>query len=239
MLWFLALAPALALNPTIIRRDYILRVVAEMAQVLARVISLKGRQEYEQALREINAALRELRDDSTEPPEEISLADWIVLCRKQEQAASGLMIAVADLLKEQGDVLAAQDRPDGSSRSRALALGLFLEALLNGETFVTAELLAKVEELFAQTRRTLSDSEVWRRLVSYFEARGRFGQAEDALFAWLATDDPAATTEGLAFYERLGRQDDADLERGELPRAELEQGRHEFTAVANRTRRPD
>ena len=67
-----------------IRRDYILRMVAEMAQVLARVVSLKSRQEYEQALKEINAALRELRDDNAEPPHELSLADWVALCRKHE-----------------------------------------------------------------------------------------------------------------------------------------------------------
>lgn len=222
-----------------IRRDYILRMVAEMAQVLARVISLKNRQEYEQALREIDAALRELRDGNTDPPHELSLADWIALCRKHEQAASGLMIAVADLLKEQGDVLAAQEKPDGSARPRALALGLFLEALLNGETFVTAELLAKVEELFSQTRATLSDPEVWRRLVSYFEARGRFGQAEDALFAWLATGDPAALTAGLAFYQRLSEENDDVLERGDLPRAELEQGRREFITTGQNVLRPD
>jgi hypothetical protein len=207
--------------------------------VLARVISLKSRQEYEQALKEINAALRELRDGNTDAPHELSLADWIALCRKHEQAASGLMIAVADLLKEQGDVLAAQDNPDGSARSRALALGLFLEALLNGETFVTAELLAKVEELFAHVRAALSDAAVWQRLVSYFEARGRFAQAEDALFAWLATGDPAAMTAGLAFYLRLIEQDDDALERGELPRAELEQGRREFTTAGQRNLRPD
>lgn len=222
-----------------IRRDYILRMVAEMAQVLARVISLKSRQEYEQALREINAALRELRDGNTDAPHELSLADWIALCRKHEQAASGLMMAVADLLKEQGDVLAAQGKAEGSARSRALALGLFLEALLNGETFVTAELLAKVEELFAQVRATLAEPGVWRRLVGYFEARGRFGQAEDALFAWLATGDSAVVTEGLAFYQRLLGRDDTELERGDLPRAELEQGRREFTTAGQKILRPD
>lgn len=215
-----------------IRRDYILRMVAEMAQVLARVVSLKSRQEYEQALKEINAALHELRHGDTDTPQELSLADWIALCRKHEQAASGLMVAVADLLKEQGDVLAAQGKPAGSSRT--LALGLFLEALLNGETFVTAELLAKVEELFALVRATLSEPGVWRRLVSYFEARGRFAQAEDALFAWQATGDQTVTPEGLAFYQRLGDQDDDALERGDLPRAELEQGRREFTTAGQK-----
>jgi len=217
-----------------IRRDYILRMVAELAQVLARVISLKNRQEYEQALKEINTALHELRDENAKSSHELSLAGWIALCRKHGQAASGLMIAVADLLKEQGKVQVAQGKLDGGARSRALALGLFLEALLSGETFVTVELLAKVEELFASVRETLSDPEAWRRLVSYFEARGRFGQAEDALFAWLAVGDPAAVREGLAFYDRLTSLNDEALERGELPRAELEQGRREFT-IAGRT----
>jgi hypothetical protein len=212
-----------------IRRDYILRMVAELVQVLARVISLKSQQEYEQALREIHAALRELREGNADPPDELSLLDWIALCRKHEQAASGLMVAVADLLKEQGDVLAAQGKPDAGARSRALALGLFLEALLNGETFVTAELLGKVEELFTQVRITLTDPEVWRRLVSYFEARGRLGHAEDALFAWLELGDAAALRTGLTFYQKLSEQDDAVLEQGGLPRAELEEGRREFT----------
>jgi hypothetical protein len=218
-----------------IRRDYILRIVAELAQVLARVISLKSRQEYEQALREINAALRELRDGNADDLHELSLTDWIPLCRKHEQAASGLMIAVADLLKEQGDVQVAQGKPDGSARSRALALGLFLEALLNGETFVTVELLGKVEDLFAHVRETLSEPEVWRRLAAYFEARGRFAQAEDALFAWLAAGDPAAVRDGLAFYDRLAGLNDEALERGDLPRAELEQGRREFTAAGQKS----
>jgi tetratricopeptide (TPR) repeat protein len=214
-----------------IRRDYILRTVAEMAQVLARVISLKNRQEYDRALKEINTALRKLRDDSDNTAMEFSLTDWIALCRKHEQAASRLMIAVGDLLKEQGDMLAAQDKPDGSAKSRALALGLILEGLLSGEMFVTAELLGKVEELFDQVRSTLSDSEVWRRLVRYFEARGRFARAEDTLFAWLAAGDLAAMTEGFSFYQRLGQQSDTILEQGDLPRAELEQGRREFEAA--------
>src|SRR5882762_595081 len=135
-----------------IRRDYIMRLVAEMVQVLARVLSLKHRHEYDQALREIDVALRQLRDSGGGTSGECSLEDWIALCRKHEQAASGLLVAVGDLLKEQGDVFALQGRAAESHRARALALGLLLEALLSQETFVTAELLAKVDQLLDATR---------------------------------------------------------------------------------------
>ena len=199
-----------------------------MAQVLARVVSLKRREEYEQALREIDGALRQLREGGEQAPNEVSLADWIALCRKHEQAASGLMMAVADLLREQGELLAARNDSTGSDRARVLALGLFLEALVEGDAYVTAELLDKVDGLFNEVRESLSQPEVWRRLVKYLEARGRFAGAEDALFAWRETDDAAARAEGAVFYDRLLALDNANLEQGNLPRNEVEQGRREF-----------
>ena len=216
-----------------IRRDYILRMVAELVQVLARVVSLKSRQEYEQALREIDRALRDLRADNGPAPEEASLEDWMTLCRKHEQAASGLMMAVADLLREQGDVLARQNQAVAGRRSQTLALGLFLEAVLTGETFVSAELLDKVDRLFETVRGSLTAAPVWRRMMKYLEARGRYAAAEDALFAWRDTGDPAARREGIAFYNQLLSLNDTELENGNLPRAEVNQGLQEFLDSCN------
>jgi len=209
-----------------------MRLVAEMAQVLARVLSLKGRKEYDEALREVDKALREVRESDAGDAEQMTLEQWIALCRKHEQAASGLMVAVADLLKEQGDILALQNRSTDCQHSRMLALGLFLEALLVGESFVSAELLDKVDDLMESTRSGLIEAGVRRRLVSYFVARGRFARAEDALFSWVEGGDVSARAEGLAFYEQLLALDDAELERGDLPRAEVEQGRREFLEAA-------
>lgn len=221
-----------------IRRDYILRAVAELVQVLARVVALKSRQEYEQALREIDRALRDVRDERGPEPNEISLEDWIALCRKHEQAASGVMMAVADLLREQGDVLARQDKAAASRRSNTLALGLFLEAVLSGETFVSAELLDKVDRLFDAVCESLTEATIWSRLIKYFEARGRYAAAEDALFAWRETGDPAARSEGTAFYNRLLSLNDAELENGDLPRPEVNQGLEEFLGSFNGTEPP-
>jgi hypothetical protein len=156
------------------------------------------------------------------------LEEWVGLCRKHEQAASGLMVAVADLLKEQADLFVFRQRLEDARRSRSIALGLLLEALLSGETFVSAELLAKVDQLLEWTQNEPVDPALGRRLVPYFCARGRFARAEDVLFDWLKSGDPAATVEGINFYDRLLTLNDAELQRGELPRVEVEQGRREF-----------
>jgi len=215
-----------------IRRDYFLRMVAEMVQMLLRVVSLKHRREYDQALREVDAALRQVRGSDTDSASTQTVEGWIALCRKHEMAASGLMVPVADLLREQGEIFALQERLAESGRARRFALGLYLEAILSGETFVTAELLDKVEQLIGATRDPPPTPEISRRLVRYFETRGRYAKAEDIVFAWLESGDAAARDEGRAVYERLLELDDATLERGGLPRAEAEQGRKDFVAAS-------
>ena len=60
-----------------IRRDYFLRAVQEMTQALVRVLFLKQREEYTQAMQEIGAALRKLRDVPADDTKELSLDEWL------------------------------------------------------------------------------------------------------------------------------------------------------------------
>lgn len=214
-----------------IRRDYILRMVAEMVQMLLRVASLKHRQEYEQALREVDAALRLVRGSDADSAAVQTVDAWVALCRKHESAASGLMVPVADLLREQGEIFALQGRPE-SGHTRRLALGVYLEAIRSGDTFITVELLDKVEQLIEGTRQLPPSADILSRLVQYFEARGNYARAEDAVFAWLEIGDTQAREAGRTFYERLLKLDDATLERGGLPRAEAEQGMKDLAAAS-------
>jgi hypothetical protein len=69
---------------------------------------------------------------------------------------------------------------------------------------------------------------VLRRLFRYLEDRALYATAEDALYEWVDREDPAAISEGIAFYERLLAKSDAELAQGNLPRAEVEEGRGEL-----------
>ena len=214
-----------------IRRDYLMRLAQEMAQVLIRVVSLKHRKDYDQALGEINAALRQLRQgDSSADPE--SLEDWVALCDKHHLSGPSMIMAVADLIREQSEMFMLQARATESERSAELSLGLFLEALLNRGAFVSADLLEKIEQLIEQTEQTSLSAGVRGRLFQYFAERGCFARAEDVLFAWLETNDPAAYMNGRAFYEKLLRLDDSELDRGDLPRTEVEEGLRDLTRRA-------
>ena len=211
-----------------IRRDFAHRAIQKMTQALACVLHLKEHQEYEKALREIGQALREFGEGDEVPDHRRSFEDWLALCRKHPESAGGVMLAVGDVLKEQSEILSLQDKSDEALRARQLAAGIFIEAMLREECFVSADLVSKVESLVEQCSGSPLPPELLSRLVTYYEVRGDFAKAEDALFEWVETGDPEAAAEGRTFYERLASMDDETLAQGGLTRAEIEQGARDW-----------
>jgi hypothetical protein len=204
-----------------IRQDYLIRMVQELTHILARVQFLRQRAEYEQALQEIDRTFRQFWD--VEPGHRFSLEKLIAACTQEEESIPDKMISLADLLKEQGDLYALQQKSADCQHSYALALGLYLETLRT--SVVSMDLIEKAEHLIEQTKDARLPADVLKRLLSYYEARGMLAKAEDALFDWLDTEDPNAPVGGLAFYERQGSKSDDELQRGDLPRDEVEAGR--------------
>ena len=210
-----------------IRQDYFIRMVQELTHALARVQFLRRREEYEQALQEIERVFKQFWEINPQQP--LALEDLISACSQEDESVAEKTVSLADLLKEQGDLFALQKNFPDSQRSYALALGLYLETLRTN--VVSMDLIEKAEHLIEQTKDVRRPAAVLKRLLSYYEARGMLAKAEDVLFDWLDTSDPTAPVGGLAFYDRQAAKTDEELERGELPRDEVEAGR---TEVINR-----
>ena len=205
-----------------------------MTQALASVLQLKEHQEYEQALREIGQALREFGEGDDAPGHHRSLGDWLALCRKHPESAGGVMLAVGDVLREQSELFSLQGKMAEALCARQLAAGVFIEAMLREECFVSGDLVSKVEGLVEQCSTSPLPPELLCRLVTYFEVRGDFAKAEDSLFEWLETGDPDAAPEGRMFYERLAAMSDETLTQGGLTRAEIEQGGRDWENAVQR-----
>ncbi len=210
------------------RQEYLIGLLRELAQTLARVLLLKQKGEFDPALEEIDRTLRRLWDLDPGQPASLSVDQLAALCRREEEAVPEKLVALADLLGERADIYRLQNQVPESQQNLARALGLYLEALSCAKAIVSVELLSKVDHLIEQARAFTLAPEVLRRLFAYFEVRGRLAQAEDTLFDWLETGDPAALSSGLSFYQRLADKDDGWLIRGGLPREEVEEGRREL-----------
>jgi len=215
-----------------IRRDYFIKLVQELSGVLLRVFSLKARREFAAALLEIDTALEKYLDLTPGNAIPEKLDHVLHLCGREEGPISEKVILLADIFFEQGEILAVHEGADSARRSFLLALGLYLESARHG--FVSLDLLKKVDNLVERMSDTALPVPVLHRLVLYLEDRGLYATAENALYEWLEQDEPNALPEGLAFYERLLGKSDEELIRGELPRAEVLEGKSKLAAREHR-----
>ncbi len=215
-----------------IRRDYILRMIEEFAQALARIRSLKSSQRWGEASAALDAELIRLFGDGAQAL--ARLAETELLARLMQGGPTHVVrnktLMLTTLLKEAGDVAAAQDWADESAECYLKALHLLLEVLARGEVFESPEFLPKVEMLKEALQGAPLPPRTHAMLMQHHERTGEFAKAENALFAMLDAepDNGAIVGFGVAFYKRMLAQSDAALTEGALPRAEVEEGLKEL-----------
>ena len=211
-----------------VRKDYILRMIEELAVVLRRVRKRIEDREFPEAGEDLDQAFRDLVGSG---PDAVSrLSETELLARLTMEGPTSIVrekaLILVALLQSAGEVHAAAGREAESRACWLKALDLLLTLQLQDTEFEIPEFVPKIDLL----RDELLDAELplqtlaalWR----YYERLGAFARAEDALSNLLEAEpaNDALRSEAKAFYERLLRQSDSALEAGNLPRAEVEAG---------------
>jgi len=211
-----------------IRQDYLLRLIEQAAQMLAKMLGLQAAGQHAEAAHVRRDAaekwlglsadrLRTLRDDE--------LIDHLQQNGALAEFPLRLGLAIS-LLRAEGNGRAVAGDRDGAIRTRATALCLLIRAhILNVApdlpdfTPRTADLLTELPfEDLPVTAVVL--------LMCYHEHLGEFSRAEDALFALRQREGDSDWLRDLGgqFYQRLQRRTDAELLAGDLPRPEVGEG---------------
>ena len=220
------------------REDYILRIIREAGEALRRILGLREAGDCAAAQLHIDRAYSGLLGLSSAVAGKMHSADLLRLLSFAGKADGERVKVLAQLLKVEGDVRALQGRTEESRDRYLKALDLLLEiggcAEEDPREFVGID--AMVEQLEVGGRATLwlcIPAATWHRLFSYYETSGRYGRAEDLLFAAVeaGVDDGEIIDCGTAFYQRLGDKDDAELAAGNLTRDELAEGQAELASL--------
>ena len=220
-----------------IRRDYILRMIEEFIQALARVNALKQDQRWQEAAGVVDEEFQRLIGMGAQAVARLTETELLARIIRGEptQAVRDKTLMLTALLKEAGDVAALEERAEESRSCYLKGLHLLLETLAHEEVSAFPEFVPRVEMFAAVLRDSTLPLETQALLMQHYERSGEFAKAEDALFAMLeAEPGNAGLVEfGASFYKRLQGQSDAALEAGNLPRPELAAG-----LVELRKRRP-
>src|SRR5262245_46039618 len=134
-----------------IRRDYILRMIEEFMRALAKIAALKKGQRWAEAGAELDAEFQRLIGAGAAAVARLSETELLARLIQGEptQVVRQKTLLLTTLLKEAGDVAAAENRPDATRDCYLKALHLLLETLASGEFFEWPDFVPKIEVLLS------------------------------------------------------------------------------------------
>jgi len=208
-----------------LRRDYILRMIEEVGQAMARIRRHVSEREFPEADGTLEKTLEKLLglDADIDQLSETELLAKLTLDGPTQMVKEKTLILAA-LLDQAASLRIAQGREQEGQSCWLKALNLLLAVKLEDAELEFPEFVPKIDLLRDQLRGTELPLRTLAGLWRHYEIIGAYARAEDALSDLLEAqpDNPELRTEAKAFYERLLKQSDYALNSGNLPRAEVE-----------------
>ena len=211
-----------------IRRDYILRMLEELARAIARLNALKQDQRWSEASEELDEEFKKLVGGDVRTIARLSETDLQARLMQEgpTHALREKTLILTTLLKEAGDIAIGENKLEEGCETYLKSLHLLLDVLAREDPLEFPESIPKVEMLVALLQTAPLPPRTNALLMRHYESVGEFAKAEDALFAMLDADlnNESILEFGRSFYHRLQAKTDSALEAGNLPRSEVEDG---------------
>lgn len=198
------------------QRDYILRLIEQLGQFVARLLEVAAHKP-EEAVRLCDQAYQRAVGVGSAAASRLEPDELLGLLPDEGGRDPRLIALLARLLVTDADLHEFAGKPEEAFRRHRLALGALARlAALGAEP--EPELAAEVGAFLWEEGL---DPDLALELVAVHEAAGSFADAEDALFAALEADPDHIGQAGVALYGRLLALDDNRLVAGGLSRAEV------------------
>jgi len=188
--------------------DYIIRMINQAIDVLIRVINLKASGEYQQAQQLIEQSLEQLiglRIDLLQSLDDQNILGTLSINGIPD---ANRILLVADLFKEEGDVLASQNMVTSSIRSYQRALYFYL-IYENSTNPTDATILKGNIEFLANALEYINcQIETELMLSDYFERIGYYSKGYKVLekLSKVPGFQDEAITQRIDYLERISKQ---------------------------------
>lgn len=214
-------------------RDYVVRLVQQIVDLLLVVAGLKDARHFPRALSMLDDAYRRFFGWGSDFVNGMPLPYLLDLLSTEGRLDADRAVTLAALVEGEGDVLAVQGREPAARHRHLRALELLLAAHEADDGAVIWEHLERIEPLLERLSPASLPPPTTLRLAGYFERNGRLDAAEDAHFRRLDALGP--TTAALdpvdAFYRRLALLPTQLLTRGGLDQDEVLAGQADLARL--------
>ena len=208
-------------------KDYIMRIVQQFVEFIIRIMFNVKKGNMQQARMDLEAAAERFLGLRIELILGLRNQNLVDLLSANGELDVQKAYFTAQLLFCEASVRDADGRKDAAA-VYVQALELFLLSLPRMKEVLEEDDAPGVDQVLAALGDRPIPLETSRMLIPYFEERGEYSRAEDCLFEIVDGQLENALQIGEAFYARLSKRTDQELEEGDLPRSEVEQGLREL-----------
>lgn len=203
-----------------INRDYILRMIEQLARFLQRALLMKEAKEYAESITEIKKAGKIFLGLSLEAMDALSDRDLIRLWRVGDDLDAEKCALASQIFRAEGEVYEHQGDTEKAFASYAKSLSLATETINFLKEKIPSELISTVDFLAGRIESDNLPMPLQKKVFTTYATVGKFSKAEDLLFD-IVKEDPSFVQDGKQFYQRLLKRTDDELNSGNLPRDEV------------------
>lgn len=191
-----------------------------LGRALARVLFFRETRSYESALLELDNTGLSLLGLNTETLERLPLDGLKSVLGSESSLLQSRLYTAGVLMKEKAEIVALMGREEESAGLFMKSLRMMTEDIQGMDEIDEGKAIAAIDRVIAELSEYEIPVELKTRMVAYFEQTGRYDKSEDLIFE-IIDESPEFLQEGISLYERLLNKSDAELERGHLPRDEV------------------
>ena len=210
------------------RRDYLVRLIEDMTQLIAKVFDLKQERKHTEALWELDDLLQRQFRLNSKLLRSLSASDIEQLFHNHGYLEADRLQSAARLLEEEAEIVQDMGREDEAVLLYTKVLQLYLKSALNGADPELFDLPGRIRSVKERLRAYELPARLVRDDMAYAEQEGRYAEAENLLYQLLQSGGIDAD-EAMGFYHRLLLKPAEELERGQLPIAEIHEGMEELS----------
>lgn len=214
-------------------RDYILRLIEQLTQVLNKILfskEAKNLTEAKEIIRQAYPNMLGLDPDMIRSMSDVEIINFLKITGSTQYERC---LMIAELLKEEAsiDELISGEGNEDAALTYFDSLSLFLEALINKDELMTDRFINDMQVVLEKVSGYELPPEIAEKLSRFYEITGRYADAEDILFELTESGNPHYLQTAEKFYLRLMEKPDSELLKGNLPKVEVVEGLNRITLL--------
>jgi hypothetical protein len=214
-----------------IERYFIKRLIQQFALVVAKIISYKNKNDWQQVQMIVDVSLKQLlglNPGLAESLDENALPDLFRIGGKTDHEKC---LILGRLLYEQALIYENTQAADDKIYPALLKSFTLYKTALEDTQFKTKENITVLTSCCEKLLLYKLNKKVLTDIFNFYKDQKRFDNAEDILYLLLENDSSHKET-AVSFYRDLLHFNDAVLEKGNLPRDEVVEGLRKFDPTA-------